>query len=208
MSLKVQVRIFKVAKLNGKSSVESRAASLTSANLPCRCNTYIACSLFHSSFITLTTLLTLFTQLSDTMLRTPITRATRSSLASSIAASRTLATSKGAETSEKPSKDDNSLQSKAQEAQSTKKSTKTVADSDMELIRKLAGISGEGGEAGIEYEDGKPVAMKRGVRNNMFRLILMTLSLVMVTGQRESMYSISELTHKVIFFSLSSSCKS
>jgi hypothetical protein len=32
-------------------------------------------------------------------------------------------------------------------------------------------MSGDGGAAGIEYEDGKPSAMKRGVRNNMFRLI-------------------------------------
>ncbi|KAJ5200436.1 hypothetical protein N7472_005640 [Penicillium cf. griseofulvum] len=30
-------------------------------------------------------------------------------------------------------------------------------------------MSGEGGASGIEYEDGKPNAMKRGVRNNMFR---------------------------------------
>lgn len=32
-------------------------------------------------------------------------------------------------------------------------------------------LAGDGGEAGIELEDGKPVAMKRGVRENMFRLI-------------------------------------
>ena len=36
---------------------------------------------------------------------------------------------------------------------------------------KMDGISGEGGESGVEYEDGKPVAMKRGVRENMFRYI-------------------------------------
>ena len=29
----------------------------------------------------------------------------------------------------------------------------------------------QGGIAGIELEDGKPVTMKRGVRENMFRLI-------------------------------------
>jgi hypothetical protein len=28
-----------------------------------------------------------------------------------------------------------------------------------------------GGIAGLELEDGKPVAMKRGVKNNMFRVI-------------------------------------
>jgi hypothetical protein len=42
---------------------------------------------------------------------------------------------------------------------------------DEELRLKLEGISGEGGAAGLEYENGKAVAMKRGVRENMFRLI-------------------------------------
>jgi hypothetical protein len=35
----------------------------------------------------------------------------------------------------------------------------------------MAALAGEGDEAGVEYEDGKPVAMKRGVRENMFRVI-------------------------------------
>ena len=48
---------------------------------------------------------------------------------------------------------------------------KTMAELDEELRLKLEGISGEGGEAGLELENGKPVAMKRGVRENMFRLI-------------------------------------
>ncbi|KAI1654351.1 hypothetical protein F4813DRAFT_399072 [Daldinia decipiens] len=42
---------------------------------------------------------------------------------------------------------------------------KTMAEIDAELQRKMSGLSGDGGEAGIEYEDGKPVAMKRGVRD-------------------------------------------
>jgi hypothetical protein len=46
-----------------------------------------------------------------------------------------------------------------------------VAELDEELKLKLEGISGEGGASGLEYEDGKAVAMKRGVKNNMFRLI-------------------------------------
>lgn len=37
--------------------------------------------------------------------------------------------------------------------------------------KKMSGHTGEGGSAGVEYEGGKPVAMKRGVKNNMFRLI-------------------------------------
>ncbi|KAF3385225.1 hypothetical protein F1880_002828 [Penicillium rolfsii] len=51
------------------------------------------------------------------------------------------------------------------------KKTKTVAQADAELRERLERMSGDGGAAGIEYEDGKPSAMKRGVRNNMFRLI-------------------------------------
>ncbi|OJD38722.1 uncharacterized protein BKCO1_400014 [Diplodia corticola] len=53
----------------------------------------------------------------------------------------------------------------------TKPKPKTQAQLDDELKAKMAGISGEGGEAGIEYENGEPVAMKRSVRNNMFRYI-------------------------------------
>jgi hypothetical protein len=49
--------------------------------------------------------------------------------------------------------------------------TKTVAQADAELRERLERMSGDGGAAGIEYEDGKPSAMKRGVRNKMFRLI-------------------------------------
>ncbi|TKA83641.1 hypothetical protein B0A55_00428 [Friedmanniomyces simplex] len=58
---------------------------------------------------------------------------------------------------------------KAEETQQPKK--KTQAQLDEELMQKLAGMSGEGGDAGIEYEDGKPVSMKRSVKNNMFRYI-------------------------------------
>ena len=48
---------------------------------------------------------------------------------------------------------------------------RTQAQIDAELRQKLEDISGGGGEAGLELEDGQPVAMKRGVRENMFRLI-------------------------------------
>ena len=60
---------------------------------------------------------------------------------------------------------DKQLTSKVEE------SKKTVAEQDEELRRKLEGISGHGGEAGLELENGQPVAMKRSVRENMFRLI-------------------------------------
>lgn len=48
---------------------------------------------------------------------------------------------------------------------------KTVAELDKELMEKMSGIAGDGGSAGVEYEDGQPVAMKRSVKNNMFRYI-------------------------------------
>jgi hypothetical protein len=48
---------------------------------------------------------------------------------------------------------------------------KTMEQIDEELRLKLEGISGEGGNAGVEYEGGKAVGLKRGVRENMFRVI-------------------------------------
>jgi hypothetical protein len=53
----------------------------------------------------------------------------------------------------------------------TEKQKKTMAQMDEELRLKMSGMAGDGGEAGVEYEDGKPVAMKRSVKNNMFRYI-------------------------------------
>ncbi|KAI1385768.1 uncharacterized protein F4822DRAFT_354228 [Hypoxylon trugodes] len=51
------------------------------------------------------------------------------------------------------------------------KKKKTMAELDAELQQRMSGLSGDGGEAGVEYENGQPVAMKRSVRNNMFRYI-------------------------------------
>lgn len=48
---------------------------------------------------------------------------------------------------------------------------KTQEELDEDLRQKLESISGGGGEAGLELENGQPVAMKRGVKQNMFRLI-------------------------------------
>lgn len=65
--------------------------------------------------------------------------------------------------------------STSKEATATEKAheapKKTQAQLDEELMQKLANMSGEGGEAGIEYEDGKPAAMKRGVKSQMFRIM-------------------------------------
>ena len=47
-----------------------------------------------------------------------------------------------------------------------------MAQQDEELRQKLEGMSGGGGAAGVECEDGMPVGgYKRSVKNNMFRLI-------------------------------------
>ncbi|KAK8168738.1 hypothetical protein BKA80DRAFT_308423 [Phyllosticta citrichinensis] len=76
------------------------------------------------------------------------------------------------------SSDTKSKPEEAETAKSTKderqpkqKPGKTQADKDEELKKKMAGIAGDGGEAGVEYENGEPTAMKRSVRNNMFRYI-------------------------------------
>jgi len=52
-----------------------------------------------------------------------------------------------------------------------KQKQKTMAELDEELRLKLEGVSGEGGTAGVEYEGGKAVGLKRGVKDNMFRII-------------------------------------
>ena len=48
---------------------------------------------------------------------------------------------------------------------------KTQAELDEEVRQKLEAVSGDGGAAGLELEDGQPVSMKRSVKNNMFRYI-------------------------------------
>lgn len=48
---------------------------------------------------------------------------------------------------------------------------KTIAEQDEELRLKLEGISGDGGASGVEYEGGKAEGLKRGVKENMFRVI-------------------------------------
>ena len=42
---------------------------------------------------------------------------------------------------------------------------------DEELRQKLERLSGDGGSAGVEYENGKAEGLKRGVKANMFRVI-------------------------------------
>lgn len=48
---------------------------------------------------------------------------------------------------------------------------KSMAELDEELRMKMEGMAGEGGSAGVEYENGKAEGLKRGVKANMFRVI-------------------------------------
>ncbi|KAL4946341.1 hypothetical protein BDV06DRAFT_136581 [Aspergillus oleicola] len=73
--------------------------------------------------------------------------------------------------SQSPEQANDSKQQSTPEPQKPRKAAKTVAQEDEELRRRLEERSGEGGAAGLEYEDGKPQTMKRSVRNNMFRYI-------------------------------------
>lgn len=74
---------------------------------------------------------------------------------------------------QKPETPQDETKSNSQNKSSTPNNTntKSVSQTDAELRERLEKMSGEGGSAGIEYEDGKPNTMKRSVRNNMFRLI-------------------------------------
>lgn len=69
-----------------------------------------------------------------------------------------------------PGRDDSKLpEEKLKEPVPPRK--KTMAELDEELRLKLEGMSGEGGSAGVEYENGKAEGLKRGVKSNMFRVI-------------------------------------
>ncbi|KAI4227702.1 MAG: hypothetical protein L6R36_002189 [Xanthoria steineri] len=75
------------------------------------------------------------------------------------------------EAKSKPTTESSSESATSDGGPKTTKHKKTMAELDEELRMKMEGKSGEGGEAGLELEEGRPAAMKRGVRNNMFRLI-------------------------------------
>ncbi|KAH9865766.1 hypothetical protein J1614_009353 [Plenodomus biglobosus] len=73
--------------------------------------------------------------------------------------------------SEVQSNQNEALNATTKPAEEVQPKKKTQAELDKELLVKLQGLDGDGGSAGVEYEDGKPVSMKRSVRNNMFRYI-------------------------------------
>ncbi|KAF2971844.1 hypothetical protein GQX73_g1665 [Xylaria multiplex] len=84
-------------------------------------------------------------------------------------APRRLTSTQGKSPNQSPAKDHHDVTLAPITHQSNPK--KTVEQLDEELRLKMSGIAGDGGEAGVEYEDGKPVAMKRSVKDNMFRYI-------------------------------------
>ncbi|KAF6810129.1 hypothetical protein CSOJ01_06541 [Colletotrichum sojae] len=96
--------------------------------------------------------------------RAPNASRTPAAAFSSAHASVNLSTSddKSSTTSGKTSTSDSS---------SHQKKKKTMAELDEEMRLKLEAMSGGGGAAGVEYENGKAEGLKRGVKSNMFRVI-------------------------------------
>ncbi|KAE9369330.1 hypothetical protein N431DRAFT_46353 [Stipitochalara longipes BDJ] len=76
-----------------------------------------------------------------------------------------------AQNDEMPTEEGKKAASAQQIEKEVKQKNKTMAELDEELRLKLEGVSGEGGTAGVEYEGGKAVGLKRGVKENMFRII-------------------------------------
>ncbi|KAK8051531.1 hypothetical protein PG993_002916 [Apiospora rasikravindrae] len=72
---------------------------------------------------------------------------------------------------EQKQKSDSSVSNHKQDEPKPAKQKKTMAQLDDEMMKKMSAIAGDGGSAGVEYEDGQPVSMKRSVKNNMFRYI-------------------------------------
>lgn len=68
-----------------------------------------------------------------------------------------------------PNSNDQSSKGANQPPEKAKK--RTIAELDEELKLKMEGMSGGGGSAGVEYENGRAEGLKRGVKDNMFRVI-------------------------------------
>lgn len=81
-------------------------------------------------------------------------------------------TARTAGATSKPQPSAQSTQNKHEPAKdSSTPKKKTSAELDRELREKLEGMSGDGGGAGVEYENGRAEGLKRGVKSNMFRVI-------------------------------------
>lgn len=86
--------------------------------------------------------------------------------------SQTTWSEKNNATSEQETKQNsNDPRSKGTDQPPKKAKKKTMAELDEELKLKMEGMSGGGGSAGVEYENGKAEGLKRGVKDNMFRVI-------------------------------------
>ncbi|MCJ1378738.1 hypothetical protein MMC17_001837 [Xylographa soralifera] len=84
---------------------------------------------------------------------------------------RAASTSHSEAQSREADKNSAKIESPKQSETPVAKKKKTQAELDEEMRLKLEEFSGEGGAAGMEFENGKAVSMKRGVRDNMFRYI-------------------------------------
>lgn len=108
------------------------------------------------------------------MLRTTQRLAARSPAANLAAMRRATSSSKPRSSGQpgEPATGEKSIEQNAVKTSQEHKSTKkSLSQMDEEMRRAMEGLAGDGGEAGLELEEGKPVSMKRGVRENMFRYI-------------------------------------
>lgn len=108
------------------------------------------------------------------MLRTSQRLVARSSAANFAAIRRATSSSKpqgSGQTEQQGAGEKEAEQNAVKTSQEHKSTKKSLSQMDEEMRRAMEGLAGDGGEAGLELEDGKPVSMKRGVRENMFRYI-------------------------------------
>jgi hypothetical protein len=96
----------------------------------------------------------------------PMGKSTKSATTHRAASSETQHRSHGADGSNKPAE---KLPEKLKREPGFR--PKTTQELDEELRSRLEMMSGSGGAAGIEYEDGRAEGMKREVKRNMFRVI-------------------------------------
>ncbi|KAH7308504.1 hypothetical protein B0I35DRAFT_483060 [Stachybotrys elegans] len=68
-------------------------------------------------------------------------------------------------------KPEDETQPKDQPEHASAKKKKTVTELDSELRARLEEMSGDGGAAGVEYENGVAEGLRSEVKRNMFRVI-------------------------------------
>ena len=110
------------------------------------------------------------------LIRLPITSALIKQSSPCFLSTTTRTLKDSSRTNDSPSTDDASIATAATDSAAKEGSTashkhKTQAQLDQELLEKMKSLSGDGGESGVEYENGVAVSMKRSVKDNMFRYI-------------------------------------